>query len=189
MPAATKKHFDVAKPGLSPADPSARPVIVSNRPLLKDPTIIYKEDDEINPEAVEKPKTLTKSTIKIQPPVNFDEEEITTNQAERPSEDDVSQSEENSDSESDPPKNKINSSSNPTAEAIVADKADKTAKINQLIDEGAYHLPINHHSVDRPFQLMIIILLALAISVVILNILLDIGLFGPNLNPLVNFIN
>lgn len=35
----SKKHFDIARPGKSAASPTSRPVIVSNRPILKDPMV------------------------------------------------------------------------------------------------------------------------------------------------------
>ena len=48
MPAKTdKKEFDVSKPGKTPASPTSKPVIVSNRPIMKDPMV--QENDQAVP--------------------------------------------------------------------------------------------------------------------------------------------
>lgn len=44
MPEETRKLFDVAHPGKSPADAASKPVIVSNRPVMQDPMMLRHDE-------------------------------------------------------------------------------------------------------------------------------------------------
>ena len=43
----TKKYFDVSKPGKTPASATSRPVIVTNRAIVKDPTLKEEEAEDV----------------------------------------------------------------------------------------------------------------------------------------------
>src|SRR3990167_3143140 len=88
------KLFDVAKPGKTPANPSSRPLVVSNRPILKDPMMAEdkgeaKEVDE--KDETDKKLSPSRATKIIPAPENgekSDEEKETTDKpAEQPEED------------------------------------------------------------------------------------------------------
>jgi hypothetical protein len=64
------KLFDVSKPGKAAPSSTARPVIISNRPVLKDPMVIQVSSDDEEPTTIE--TTTTESTemkhkVDIQP--------------------------------------------------------------------------------------------------------------------------
>lgn len=67
-----KRFFDVSKPGKSPAGATSRPVIVSNRPMLKDPTLKPEEGgsgDATSKEKNEEDKVI-KNEAKIVVPID-----------------------------------------------------------------------------------------------------------------------
>lgn len=91
MAADDKKIVDgVSKPGTTPPDSSAKPIIVSHKPMIKDPTVT----DDANTESSEVPsqqeQKAPSSSNKVIEPLNSD--------AEEPKEDDIKSDEEESES-------------------------------------------------------------------------------------------
>ncbi len=79
------KVFDVAKPGASVAQATARPVIVSNRPLMQDPMMLTEQAEPTSAPAI----TTTKIVIK---PISEDDESSKTPTPEKPSTDEEASS-------------------------------------------------------------------------------------------------
>lgn len=60
-----KKSFDISRPGKAAPAATAKPIIVSNRPVLKDPMVLDSIPDELDTEA--KSSSPSSASIKIEP--------------------------------------------------------------------------------------------------------------------------
>ncbi|HTB48598.1 MAG TPA: hypothetical protein VK712_00785, partial [Verrucomicrobiae bacterium] len=74
---ATKRIIDVAHPGKSAPSDTSRPVLISNRPILKDPMVVTEADPE------KSEKLTPKTTQKVEPlgPPPLEKEKIETDHA------------------------------------------------------------------------------------------------------------
>ncbi|HET6924810.1 MAG TPA: hypothetical protein VFH39_03205 [Candidatus Saccharimonadales bacterium] len=62
----SSKVFDVAKPGKSAPSSSAKPIIITNRPVLKDP-MVTDDDTSADEERPAETRTTTKTRVQIKP--------------------------------------------------------------------------------------------------------------------------
>lgn len=131
----TKKTMDVAKPGESAPDTSARPVLVTHRPMVQDPMV--KEDKKSEDAVVADAEPKTEPTIrgeKVIQPVN------SNTSAEAPADDQPATPAKSEDSEPEPPqpeKTEEDSQAKDAAvvDAVVDQATEDKKKQNKLSDE------------------------------------------------------
>lgn len=78
-----KKLFDVVKPGKTAASPTSKPIIVTNRPVLKDPMMVVDSIPNASDEKQEAPGKLSKR-VRIEP--LSDEESLKSDEPSEPAE-------------------------------------------------------------------------------------------------------
>ncbi len=176
-----KKYFDVTKPGKSAPTATARPVIVTNRTMVKDPTL--RQADDIA--QVPPPETHLKSEAKIVAPLDNN----MTSQAIAPQEptSGSAASEENSSNDSQVEQGRIEQ------EKLNANQhADEERKkqADELIKGGKYVVPVGHIKRNRKIRRSLLaLLLAILLVVVIGDLLIDAGIVKTDIEPLVDLIN
>jgi len=142
----TKKVFDVAKPGKTAANPSARPVIIGHKPLLRDPMVkeasISELDSNADTQAAElspedKPSGGGKATssARLLPPSELRIEPLksgeSTSLASGKSEESNSATKLNADEDAKPPEiQKDEPATQPEADQSTADNSDAAAVSN-----------------------------------------------------------
>lgn len=146
-PTPGKPIADVAHPGQSAPSTSSRPVIVTNRPLLKDPMVVAEDTEtEVKTIEAEAKKTDKAATItapdqpKIEPPethVTESSEKLEKDEAETKPDETVAKDE--------PKDSTVESTPDPTAEieAEAKKQAEHDDTIQKLVDSKQYFLPIN----------------------------------------------
>ena len=163
-----KQVMDVSKPGKTPADPSARPVIVGHKPMVQDPMVTETEDETV--EAVEEPQAETEEKPAVSPsaskriiaPLSAEEKSVDDTEADEESQ---PVAEETVSEDSIPAKTKNEDSATSDAAVVdavvdqVADKkkvdeqqeADERKKreaLEKLVAEKKYFIPLgrSHHT-------------------------------------------
>ncbi len=202
-----KKHIiDVQKPGAAAPSPTSKPVIVGNRPLLKDPMVVDGSQDT-EKKIAEPPKLSTADKPKLQPldPTLSEEKPDDGSPVDKPkvAESDVSPTGASLDtlgaqapaSESaDEPMTQepveetgTDTSTNPRPDsaqpmkkkegAAGHEKAEREAAIQRLVDSKEYVLPI-HTAEQRNSKRVVILGVALSVVLLLLwlNIALDAGI-------------
>lgn len=177
-----KKFFDVTKPGRSAPDATARPVIVANRSMVKDPTLKHIDDDDdktgeslkiVKTEAkiVTPPKGLTTQMAET-----TDKEPQTDNSepAEVPVVDkQVEQNRLEQEKQSDQQK---------------ADQA-RAQQAEEMIKSGKYVVPVGHIKRNRRIRrTLLALLLAISLLIVVGDLLIDAGVIKTNVKPLIDLI-
>lgn len=179
--------FDVSKPGKSVPSSSAKPIIVTNRPVLKDPMMIDEDDTTTSAPPVKSP-SLPSTKVKIAPLSLSSKPEVEEKPASAPTEDVETTSAEPEKAEASQPKEEkaaeepdvlaATDSSQGTLAENAAKKADdedaeleKEAKradeLEKLAESRKYYLPINQVEKRRTkryvaFGIVFIIILGLA---------------------------
>ena len=217
MASAAKKVFDVAKPGNSPADATARPLIVGHKSEVADATItqpgaaspgkmitIKSSDasetaDETSVEVVQQPISTT-SHKTIQPLSHEDTKADTAvaAEAEAPVADEAGAEPESEDVEPDEP---AESSDGAVLDAVAgqaggsrksieeAEAAAKKEAAEKLIASKQYFLPIDESkSVHRFERFMIGLLLVLLLGLIAFDLAIDAGLIKTDIKPFVDLI-
>lgn len=136
-----KKTFDVSKPGKSSPEATARPIIVSNRSIVKDPTLTQGDRGTIDPEVSSvaenkpvAPSKIVSSQAKTIQPLSSQIDEESVNKAEdqkgiedkkisEPVDDDKESSQ--TDKETDEPKEDVEETSKPVVDDEQSNKSDK----------------------------------------------------------------
>lgn len=192
--------MDVAKPGESAPDISARPVLVTHRPIVQDPMV--KDEKTSDDPADAKLDTLAHSQKVIQPV----SAEVAEAQTEKPAEPaaETSAEPEKSAQESSPPENAeaATASSETAVVEAVADQATedkkkenklsdeekaKQAAVQKLVDEKKYFVPIGQVGRRRNRR----VLVAAAVVLVLLAgayLAVDADVVDVNINLPVNLI-
>lgn len=178
-----KKFFDVTKPGRSAPDATARPVIVANRSMVKDPTLKHVDDDDDKPdESLKIVKTEAKIVtppkgLTTQMPETTDEEQQKTDNSE-PAEvpvvdKQVEQNRLEQEKQSDQQK---------------ADQA-RAQQAEEMIKSGKYVVPVGHIKRNRRIRrTLLALLVAILLVVVTGELLIDAGVIKTNVKPLVDLI-
>ena len=203
---------DVAKPGKSSPSPTSRPVIVTHRPILKDPMVNHEDEapkaDKPTLKAPSKRAAELESLSIPKLPVETDEttDEPTNHDDDTPSKDSIPEPkketadpapEDKEDAKVDVPDNAVPT---PPLDAKAAQPGDEDevslaaqekhdASVQKLIETKKYFLPINSvekrrakHSLVLGVGVSILLLLAWA------NIALDAGLISiDGVKPLTHF--
>jgi hypothetical protein len=211
-PAAGSTIIDVSHPGQSAPADNSKSVIVSSRPILKDPMMV----DEDAPQAIDPTEdSLAKVSNKsgAQPltaPV-LEAKEPDENETVAPTEDAEAADEpakpaeplESSESPTPPAETEDKSDEANTEEAATPPNEDKTklpkaetdqeiqrqAAVNKLIDDKKYYLPINTVEKRRSRRFVLIgIILSLLLALAWVDIALDAGLIQlNNVKPVTHF--
>ena len=170
---------DVAEPGKSAATATSKPVLVSNRPLIKDPMVV---EDDANDDAKQSPAITKGSSKKIQPldssPKPLDDEESVP--VEPPSE-----AEKETETEEQLKPKKLED--NEAAEA--ARQAERDANLQKIVEAKTYYLPINTVEKRKTKRFVVLgILLSILLIIVWLDVALDAGLIQiDGISPLTHF--
>ena len=151
---ATETVFDVAKPGKTAPSSSSKPIIVTNRPVLKDPMVVEDDAAPDSEKPVESEQALavpSVSKVKLAPlsedmkaaeSAKADAKEQETDKAEgSAATDDVTQEPDLDDGEgtSDDAKKQAPE----TDEAAERKASERQAELDKLIESRKYFLPIN----------------------------------------------
>ncbi len=168
-----KKFFDVSRPGRSAPDATARPVIVANRSMVKDPTLKHAEDQPQPPVV----KTQAKS---VNPTEGFVNEPKTDAETETSRPEEV-----------DAPDGQIEQS-RVEQEKLNADlHADEERKkqAEQLIKSGKYVVPVGHIKRNRKIRrTLLALLLAVLLVIIASDLLIDAGMIKTDIKPVVDLI-
>jgi len=195
--AASKPIVDVAKPGKTAPSVTSKPVLVTNRPILKDPMMVDEEASTDDAAATAPPlPSGAKATIK---PLEKSEKTepakakaVAEAEPEATDSNDVAEVAEPKESSEEVPAeaNKADAkkdSTQQTAEEIDAEEVEKIAKhdaeVTSLIDSKKYFLPIN--SVEKRKTKRFVVLgavLSLFLLVAWVDVALDAGLVSANTN-------
>lgn len=196
----TKRIIDVAHPGKTAPSATSRPVIVTNRPILKDPMMADNTAEE--PDTSTAPKTGKAKLEPLQEPSDVSDKKTPEEMADEPAEaasspktkepaetDDDQPSTENDETEETDDESVAQPSDDEeskdvaeqTAEEIDASEIEAQAKhdaaIEKLVDSKQYFLPINSVEKRRTKRFAIVALLLVIIVVVVwIDIALDAGL-------------
>lgn len=203
---------DVAKPGKSSPSPTSRPVIVTHRPILKDPMVNHEDEapkaDKPTLKAPSKRAAELESLTMPKLPVDAEEttDEPTNHKDDAPSKDSIPEpKKETADpTPEDKEDDKVDASDNtvPTPpldakaaqpgdedEAVLAAQEKHDASVQKLIENKKYFLPINSVEKRRAKHTLV---LGVGVSVLLLlawaNIALDAGLISiDGVEPLTHF--
>lgn len=181
-----KKTMDVSKPGESAPNTSARPVLVTHRPMVQDPMV---KDDSEDKTADTKLTIMSRGNKVVQPvdDASSGEDAIESKPADKTSEAEKPK-EPASETEAEKPASETKSSNDEAAVvAAVADQATedkkkqnklsdeekaKQAAIQKLIEEKKYFVPVGQVS-RRRNRRALLVLLALAIVLIVGYLVLD----------------
>ncbi len=204
-----KKILDVSKPGKTPPASTSRPIIVTNRPMVKDDTVTSsdKTDDESKTSQKPDDKPLVKSESKVIAPLNPDASEDKptedkSKKAESTSKSDAQTTEKSTDTPAEESeKSEVGNETTATeqipggraeqqkqAEMSEAEKAQKD-KTDKLIAEGKYAVPIGHIKRNRRARkVLTILLLVVLLGIVAADLLVDAGIIQTNIKPPIDLI-
>ena len=217
MASAAKKVFDVAKPGNSPADATARPLIVGHKSEVADATITKSgagnpgkmitvktgdasaSTDETPPEAVQQPiSTTSHKTIQ---PLGHDEPKAENEPVAGSEATDPVEPAAEPEPEAAEPEVPAESSDSAVLDAVAgqaggnrksieeAEAAAKKEAAEKLIASKQYFLPIDESkSVHRFERFMIGLLLVLLLSLIAFDLAIDAGLIKTDIKPFVDLI-
>lgn len=187
----SKQIMDVARPGTSAPSATSKPVLVSNRPMLKDPTLTKeteqasdvpdKENSSHGPEKgqmVVKPleptedkSIVTKDDEKSAEPVTEPTADATPSQP--VATDDTIETRDSLETEEESPAQQTDAEADAAAKALAKHDAD----IEKLVESKRYYLPINAVNDQKTKRFIIMgAVLSLILIVVWLDIALDAGL-------------
>lgn len=169
----TKKSMDIARPGKSVPDDTARPIIVGHKPMVKDPTVKTDEPDITELETEETPvaEPMIHTTKIIEPPkaeepviaadpVAADDTVEPTEEATEPSEEPATSSES---AEVDALAEQVETGKKNKDEPSEEDKK-KQEHIQKLITDKKYFVPIGQVTRRRKNRQALMLLLVLVAS-------------------------
>lgn len=161
-----KGVFDVSKPGSTPPDSSAKPIIVSHKPLIKDPTL--KDEVQENDKPDEKLKAPSEKAEQSKTVIKPLDEKITSQESEKP---------ENQPTEKDNDTNKSANQEQAVVDAVVSQTSEKKQKkideedaqenrdkINKLVESKKYFVKIRPAKSKRKKRAFVIILLVILLA-------------------------
>lgn len=177
---------DVAEPGKSKPSSTSKPVLVTNRPLMKDPMVVEENGSEEKP--VESSETLagkgSSKTIKPldsspkseQPEEAKDKTEPAETQSE-PEAEKPKKAEDAEQSKSDNSKKDDSKSPSENEDVEAARKAEHDANLQKIVDAKTYYLPINAVEKRKTKRFVIAgLLLSIVLILAWIDIALDAGL-------------
>jgi len=208
MPEEPDKIFDISKPGKTAAEPSSKPIIVSNKPALQDPMVKEKIDDflaqdldepkkpEKKPETSEEKPKIAAEKVKIEPikeTEKTDEEKEATK--ETPQEDKETPKDKKEPKETNDQKGVVGAIVDQASEKRKAEIEDQDTKkrekeISRLVESKKYFVPIGEKKRKRKTRhLLLLLVFVLIASVMTVDLLLDAKLIEINsIKPFTNFI-
>lgn len=161
---------DVEKPGRSTASPTSKAVIVTNRPIIKDPMVVDTTDSDSDTFELPVKKTSTKPKIQpleSSPNPDVNSEDAPTSSPDKPQEEDI-----------DANSSKTNKKNTPTPEDSeekeAKQKAEHDANLQKVVDAKTYYLPINAVEKRKTKRFVILgVLLSIFLIMIWINIALD----------------
>lgn len=189
------KLFDIAKPGTSKPDASARPLIVGHRNMVADPMVAPKAAE---PSAKKELKPTTGAGVKIEPMNEVKPEEPTPDaaepEAESPPADQQPPSPEESESPAaeaaETPAEELPADNQKSKAEAAAEKeaADRQAVAQELIASEKYVLPISEARHGHPGRTFLSVLAVLVVLAAAGYLALDAGLLDLGLELPYEFI-
>ncbi len=191
-----KKVFDVVKPGKSSPDATSRPMIVSNRPIVKDPTLKH-EDKSLIPvkeRADDSSQTNLKSAeVKTITPPTLTKDIYDKESSQAP---DSTKSEQKYEPYEDQtideiPQDIEQSTIDKKIQNELSDKEkEHQATVEKLVIEGVYTAPIGQIKRKRNnIRLLLILIIVMTVGLFVGNLLIDGGFIKTNIKPVVHILN
>jgi len=188
--AANDGVFDVAKPGKSTPPSSAKPIIVTNRPVLKDPMVVDETDEHADANPTEETPAVavpSVSKVKLAPLTPEEKGELPKAQEEAAANDDDAKDDTPDEPEDEP------QADSPTEDEAAGDEvkkaapeeteiaerkaAERQAELDKLAESRKYYLPINQVEKRRTKRYVVAgFVLIVLLGVVWGDIALDAGL-------------
>lgn len=176
---------DVEHPGKTAATATSKPVIVANRPIIKDPMMVEEKENKDDKSELLTKKTSTKP--KIQPL----EPSPKTEEASGEEKNKEKSQEQAKDTLDEPKKNdsKNSKSKEDSEESIAKRKAEHDANLQKIVDAKTYYLPINAVEKRKTKRFVVLgVLLSILLLMVWVDIALDAELIQiDGLSPLTSF--
>ncbi len=171
---------DVEEPGKSAASATSKPVLVTNRPIIKDPMVV--DEDQKDSDAQELPAKKTSTKPKIQP----------LETSPKPGEGNEDQKEApKSDLEAEKPEGKPAKKKpvEESEEVLAQRQAEREANLQKIVDAKTYYLPINAVEKRKTKRFVVLgLLFSILLIMVWVNIALDAELVQINgISPLTSF--
>ncbi len=181
------KLFDIAKPGTSKPDASARPLIVGHRNMVADPMVAPKAAE---PSAKKELKPTTGAGVKIEPMNEVKPEEPAPDAAEPEAESPPADQQQPSPEESEPPAEELPADNQKSKAEAAAEKeaADRQAVAQELIASEKYVLPIGEARHGHPGRTFLSVLAVLVVLAAAGYLALDAGLLDLGLELPYEFI-
>jgi hypothetical protein len=173
------KTFDVAHPGKSAAPATSKPVIVTNRPMVQDPTLVKDKTAETadEPEDSKPAETPVASRVKIEPLSDNVKPESDDKAAPADDKQDEQAVQDSIDDGDDEPKAKAPNADDQDLAAKRA--AERAAQLNKIAEAHTYYLPINQVVRRRSRHVAVAgFVLILCLGVAWADIALDAGLIS-----------
>ncbi len=181
------KTFDVAKPGNTPADATARPIITP-RTILKDPMVAGAETADAAPKPATAPETLLAGTAKkveskteAPPPV----QEAQAPQAEAPT---AKAPEEGTAESSEETESKAAASAKKAKPQEIAEETARREATQKLIESKQYHVAIKQPKRQRSAKWLLIGVLVILLLLIGADLAIDAGLIKTSIKPPINLI-
>lgn len=172
---------DVEHPGKTAASPTSKPVIVSNRPIIKDPMVVEDSADK-QPELPAR-KTSTKPKLQpLTPPSEHEEPQSDTSQDENEV---VNEAPEPPNAEAKNSKKTVEESEELEAKR----KAERAANLQKIANAKTYYLPINSVEKRKTKRFVALgVLLSILLIMIWINIVLDAELMQiDGITPVTSF--
>jgi hypothetical protein len=174
----TKPISDVQKPGKSAATATSKPILVTNRPIIKDPMVVEeKNEDGSDKEPKENLAAKGSSKTKIEPLETSPKPDGKQDEPEPAGEEDTEpepkETEPIKDEEKSAPDKKTKTTPAEDEAVEAARKAEHDANLQKIADAKTYYLPINAVEKRKTKRFVI---LGVAVSVLLVLIWIDIAL-------------
>lgn len=175
-----KPISDIQEPGKTAVSATSKPVIVTNRPLIKDPMVVEDVDDAPTKEVLPSKKTSTKPKLQpLQSPAKPESEET------EPKDEPVPSTEPSK--EKTPPQKQ--KASDDDSEGLEKRKTEHDANLQKIVDAKTYYLPINAVEKRKTKRFVLLgVLLSIFLVMLWMDIALDAGLIQiDGITPFTSF--
>ena len=176
---------DVEEPGKSAASATSKPVIVTNRPLIKDPMVVEEADDAPAKEVLPSKKTSTKPKLQ---PLKPTADKPDTEQPE-PVAEPASKTEASEQKAAAPNPNSKQKPSENDEKNAEKRKAEHDTNLQKIVDAKTYYLPINAVEKRKTKRFVLLgVLLSILLIMLWIDIALDAGLIQiDGITPITSF--
>ncbi len=181
-----KTVFDVSKPGSTPPDASSKPIIVTHKPMMKDPMVngekeLSEMDAAVNTEGIKAPSEKSEGSSKVIAPLTDtkNDEEIKT---EDPVNENLPANDKEEKTQEEAVIDAVISKSEDKKKKHIAEEQQiaKREKIKKLVESKKYFVKVRPAKAKRNKRTLLTILLLMAISFVGVGLAADAELIDLN---------